>query len=311
LRVVARDPERAVVAADLPPLLGDYRVEADALVFRPRFPVAPGLSLEAYFAGERLGLPNLEERLLVVDTGTPQTVVEAVFPSGDEIPANLLRFYVHFSAPMALRDVPRRIKLLEADGRPIELPFVELEEGLWDPTHRRLTLIVHPGRIKRGVGPHEALGPVLVPGEEIRLVVEAEARDLDGRDLVQAFEKRYRVGPEERRALGPDDFRLEKPATGPAKLDIVATRPLDHALFERLIRVESEEGELVPGTVEIDEHERRWRFRPESLWRPGTYQVTLDAALEDLAGNRPGRSFEVEDGATSTPGPLFLEFDVE
>src|SRR6266516_7655904 len=34
---------------DVPPLLGSYSVESGALVFRPRFPLSPGMHLRAVF----------------------------------------------------------------------------------------------------------------------------------------------------------------------------------------------------------------------------------------------------------------------
>lgn len=52
-----------------------------------------------------------------------------------------------------------------------------MPDGLWDPEGRRLTLFLHPGRIKRGVAMHEALGLALRPGRRYRLVVDREAED--------------------------------------------------------------------------------------------------------------------------------------
>jgi hypothetical protein len=317
LRVIALDPARAVAAAELPALLGDFQVEADALVFRPRFPVAAGLRLEAIFDGaafDRLtgsrGTPSLRSSFEVVDQDPSSTVVAAIYPSGDEVPANLLRFYLHFSAPMALRDVARQVQLLSADGQSLELPFVELEEGLWDPSRRRLTLIVHPGRIKRGVGPHEALGPVLVPGAEVRLVLGMGARDLEGRPLARAFEKRYRVGPEVRAPLKTADFRVIAPSSSTAALELVATRPLDQALFSRLVVVEDQDGKRVDGSFEVADHEQRLIFRPSAAWKRGRYLVKIDALIEDLAGNRPGRSFEEPESGHSAQA-LSFEFAVD
>ena len=36
------------------------------------------------------------------------------------------------------------------DFEAIELPFLEIDEELWDPAMMRLTLFIDPGRIKRG-----------------------------------------------------------------------------------------------------------------------------------------------------------------
>ena len=57
------------------------------------------------------------------------------------------------------------IHLLGEAGKPVELPFLELDEELWDPEMTRLTIFIDPGRIKRGVRPLEEIGPALEAGK--------------------------------------------------------------------------------------------------------------------------------------------------
>ena len=71
-------------------------------------------------------------------------------------------------------------------------------------------------------------------------------------------------------------------------------RPLDHALLERLLSVRDPSGKPVVGTAVIREPETRWEFRPASPWLAGNYRLIVDTRLEDLAGNRVGRPFEVD-----------------
>ena len=71
-----------------------------------------------------------------------------------------------------------------------------------------------------------------------------------------------------------------------------ARKPLDHALFERLIHVEDRDGKLVRGTVSLEDKDARWRLVPEQPWRAGEYALRAAGELEDLAGNRPTRLFE-------------------
>src|SRR5262249_56091734 len=100
-----------------------------------------------------------EKTFLLPKPETVPTVVEHVYPSRKELPENLLRFYFHFSAPMSRGDVYQYIRLLDAAGKPIEAPFLELEQELWDESGRRFTLLIDPGRIKRGLKPREEGGP--------------------------------------------------------------------------------------------------------------------------------------------------------
>src|SRR5262250_2245322 len=73
----------------------------------------------------------------------PQVVL--VQPSGAEVPANLLRFSIRFAAQVE-GPLLRRLSLVRADGRPVLEPF--LEQELWSPSGKILTVMMHPGRVK-------------------------------------------------------------------------------------------------------------------------------------------------------------------
>src|SRR6186713_2761613 len=76
--------------------------------------------------------------------------VDAVYPSAATLPANHLKFYIHFSAPMRQGVFLDHCKLLDDHGRMIMTePFRETE--LWSEDGKRLTLWLHPGRQKTGV----------------------------------------------------------------------------------------------------------------------------------------------------------------
>src|SRR5260370_21271035 len=68
---------------------------------------------------------------------------------------------------------------------------------------------------------------------------------------------------------------------------------LDYALLERLLQVIGPSGAVV-GTASIEDQETRWRFTPGEPWKPGNYRLQIDTSLEDLAGNRVGRAFDVD-----------------
>ena len=75
-------------------------------------------------------------------------MVDGVYPSSDVLPENLLRFYVHFSAPMQRGGVQGHIFLLDAEGQEVKGAFLNLATELWDSAMQRLTILLHPGRIK-------------------------------------------------------------------------------------------------------------------------------------------------------------------
>jgi hypothetical protein len=73
-------------------------------------------------------------------------------------------------------------------------------------------------------------------------------------------------------------------------------RPLDYALLNRSLTVRQGQSmqTSVQGSIALDDNERQWRFTPAVPWIPGMYELVIDPQLEDLAGNRIGRPFEVD-----------------
>jgi hypothetical protein len=225
---------------------------------------------------------------------TAATVVQAVHPATREVPANLLRLYVVFSASMSIGEAADRVRLVEADGRRVEGAFLELQEELWDPTRRRLTLILDPGRIKRGLRGHQELGAPLQAGHRYRLEIDAGWRDGRGRPLGASFSHELVAGPDDREAPAPSTWRLDPPGGAAAPLVVRLPEPLDRALLASRMAVEDPAGRPVAGTIDVDEGDRRWRFTPREAWRPGAYRLRVAPDLEDVAGNSLRRLFDAD-----------------
>src|SRR4051794_36576043 len=101
--------------------------------------------------------------------GQPMPRVVFVQPSAHEVPANLLRISIEFAAPVE-GPVLSRIALLHADGRLIQEPF--LQQELWSPSGKILTVIMHPGRVKTGLNAREEMGPILTAGDDVVLAFD-------------------------------------------------------------------------------------------------------------------------------------------
>jgi hypothetical protein len=223
------------------------------------------------------------------------TIVSAVYPSADELPENLLKFYLHFSAPMSRGRVYQHIHLLDAAGHDVELPFLELDQELWDPAMTRLTLLLDPGRIKRGVRPLEEVGSSLQPGRRYTLVIDRSWPDAAGQPLQADYRKSFTVSAAERTPPAPSDWRVTAPAAGSrAPLEVDFPRPLDRALALRLIRVAAPDGRDLDGAVDVSDQERRWTFTPAAPWSAGAHALVIATTIEDLAGNNIGKAFDVD-----------------
>ncbi len=281
----------------VPPVGGSYRVEGLRLVFTPRYPPLAGLKYRAV-----LRLPEgnkIEQELSLAKLAVAETKparVEQIYPSGDLLPENHLRFYIHFSQPIERGNAYEHLELLDAAGKPVESAFLELGEELWDPSGRRFTLLLDPGRIKQGLKPREELGPILHSGKKYTLVVKSGWRDIKGRPLAAGFRKSFSVGSVIDEPIDTKRWKFNSPRIGTAEPLVVRfPRPLDHALLERTFSVVDGAGERVSGRVTITDVERRWEFTPDSPWAVGGQQLVVDTVLEDTAGNSIGRAFEVDE----------------
>jgi hypothetical protein len=303
-QLLAVYPEQEDVIADigLPSMLGTYRVQSGALRFEPQFPLEPGLGYRAIFhldqlpGGHGVRSPPISSVFKAPPRrSNPSTVVSQIYPSAARLPENLLKFYVHFSVPMSRGHIYEHIHLRDAAGKDVELPFLEIDEELWNPDMTRLTLFIDPGRIKRGVRPLEEVGPALEAGKRFTLVIDSTWLDGAGSPLRESFQKTFEVGPPDRDPPDPAQWKIQPPkAETRGALTLIFPEPMDHALAQRVICVTSATGELLAGATALEDQERRWTFTPARPWRHGAYQLVIQTTIEDLAGNNIGKPFEVD-----------------
>jgi hypothetical protein len=295
LNYSGQSPESALAVyaagADTP-MLGTYSKEGDTLIFRPRFPLSSGTSYRAVFPGGTL----------VVDAApaaAPTARVEHVYPSASVLPANELKLYIYFSAPMSRGEAWKHIHLLDDAGKPVPLAFLELDQELWDPGNQRLTVLFDPGRIKRGLVPTNEIGPPIVEGKHYKMVIDRDWHDAQGARLVEDFKKPFTGGPSDRTPPDPKHWSVTAPKAGTTEPLIVDfPKPMDYALLQRMLEVQG-----VAGRIAIDRDETRWSFTPDAPWKAGAYRLIADNLLEDIAGNHLDRAFDV-DLQKATPAPV-------
>lgn len=218
----------------------------------------------------------------------------AIYPTADQLPENLLRFYVYFSAPMREGGVLGHIQLVDLQGQKVEGVFFDSIFELWDPSMRRLTLLFDPGRVKTGLRAHEQLGRALIPGESYVLVIGEGLMDAYGNPLAHSHEKAFTVTEADLTPPDIDNWQIISPSGSTTEpLEIHFPAPLDHGLLAEFVRVQREEGKVVQGEIALDSHETIWRFRPEEPWQAGTYELTVNTRLEDIAGNNLHGLFDI------------------
>jgi hypothetical protein len=159
----------------------------------------------------------------------------------------------------------------------------------------RLTLLIDPGRIKRGLRPLEEVGPALEEGKRYALVIDQAWKDGTGTPLKEAFQKVFRVGSADRDPPNPARWKIQPPKSETRDaLTITFPESMDHALAQRVIQVTSDSSERTQGKIALEDQERRWVFAPTQPWHRGRYEVVIQTTIEDLAGNNIGKPFDVD-----------------
>src|SRR5262245_4736204 len=218
--------------------------------------------------------------------GQPAPRVVLVQPSGPEVPANLLRISISFASQVEGPLLPR-LALLYADGTRVQEPF--LEQELWSPSGKILTVLMHPGRVKTGLNARNEKGPILSAGDDVALA-------LDGVPI-----KRWRVGPADE--IGPMALEWTVSAVrveSKQPLVVALDGPIDGRDADYLAIADVRD-RRVAGRARLTNGESTWTFTPSAPWRPGAYKLVVRGTLEDPAGNRLGSHFETP--IHSPPGP--------
>lgn len=282
----------------LPNVAGDYEILGDGVRFTPRFAFDSGVVFRATLDLGALGRPGLVEGQTLEfsfprETGSADTKVSHVFPSSAVLPENLLRFYIRFSNPMQRGLAANNIEVLGPDGGPTPDVLYRAPVELWDHSMSCLTVLLDPGRLKRGVGPNRVLGPPLKAGQRYTLVIGTGMIDVYGRPLRKAFNRPFTVSEAVRAPITIEEWGISRPAAGSREpLELTCPRPLDWAQLLHGITVVSETGLPISGCVDIGTGETQWRFTPDEPWQAGTYSVCVAPSLEDICGNTPYGPFD-------------------
>lgn len=326
-----------------PPVLGQHRVTSTTVDFIPMFPFDPGRGYAVEidptklptFAEAPAGKPTPRTaqsfRTVVVipaELRSPTVTVSRMLPTAAVLPENLLRIYLEFSGPMAREHGRDFLKLVEVnkDGTDVDVKdaFLALDVDFWSPDGRRYTVLLDPGRVKRGILPNDQFGRALKPGRRFALIVDPKWRDEHGQRLAAAFRHEFLVGPAEMTPLRLADWKVHGPSFAKASdgkpsstvqgpLLVHFPRSLDHGLLQRALGVQRD-GQPIEGDIAIGANETEWRFTPKSAWTPGRYELVVLSILEDPMGNQIGRTFDVdkftEIDKSASPDRMTIPFTV-
>jgi hypothetical protein len=274
------------------PMAGTFSMDGAVLRFRPRFAFAAGTSY-AWITRQPPARPSLVlTRPALSRVAT--TVVTGIYPAAAGLPVNTLRFYLHFSAPMSEGFATTAVQLRDTDsGEALAGAILPMDPELWDPGRRRLTLLLDPGRIKRGLLPHTQAGYPLTSGRRVALVIDQAFPDATGTPLAARAVREYTVGSAIRQRVSPGGWRIGHPERGTRRpVRVHFDRPMDHALVHRCLTIVDAAGRRVAGESTVATGERHWTFTPGTRWADEQYALLVKPQLEDVAGNSITRVFD-------------------
>ena len=301
-------------------MAGDYAAVDRVIRFMPMYGFDPGRSFHVVFDPAKIpgGDPadSWRQRSLSQTVGLAgpraerSTFVRQIYPSGAELPENMLRFYLEFSAPMGRGDVMEHIRLVDDTGTDVVDPFLPVEAELWTPDRTRFTLFFDPGRVKRDIKPNREMGRALMPGKRYTLVVSEGWLDGNGQRLKADLRHDFSVARAIETSLDPLMWKIDAPKPG-TRDPLAVTFPwaLDYGLLQRALGV-GRDGTEVPGAATVGPGETRWMFAPRDPWNAGDYTLVVLTLLEDPAGNRMGRAFEVSQATADAPDHVAMPFSV-
>ncbi len=133
----------------------------------------------------------------------------AITPSSDTWPENLLRFYIHFSAPMSRRGAIGFVSLVDEKGQKLPDVFLEVNANLWNSDDTRFTVLLDPGRVKRGILPNLELGRAIRDRGRYTIVIDAGLARRRRSAAEGGYRRDVKVGLPIELPLTPADWRSD------------------------------------------------------------------------------------------------------
>ena len=275
------------------PILGEWQQVSNRLTFKPAVPLDAS---DTYYLKTNLdNYPWLTvETIRINRNGKKPVTVVGIYPSANELPENLLRFYVEFSQPMREDDFLSNVSFKDENGNDLSGIFLPSRYEYWNKERTMITLIFDPGRVKAGLRANQKMGRALQNGKKYQLVIESSCRALNGQKLDRKYSKEFVVTEEVNSVINPNEWIVTPPlANTKGSLILDFNRFIDHLNASTFIAVFDTNGHQISGTTELSNNASTWTFFPEKKWIKGKYKILVYNKLEDICGNNLIHGFDV------------------
>lgn len=270
------------------PILGDYDISRERIIFRPIVPFTAGLQYEVRLKGEPIGqfkVPGRDN-----NTAGPELTI---YPTNDTLPENVLKLYLEFTRPMQEGRALNYIRIVKNNKDTLPGVFLDLQPELWNKENTILTVWFDPGRIKRDLQPNKTMGAPIQKGNKYQLVILSGWPDQDGKATAFTYLREFIAGPRDSTMPDPSQWKIEIPKPeSDQPVEVIFNEPLDYVLIKNAIRILDGGGKPVPGTINVNDEEKGFNYVPSSPWKAGNYILEVESRLEDNAGNNLNHPFD-------------------
>ena len=303
-------------------VLGDYRVEKNRTAFSPRFLPDPDVDYIVSFNFNKLNeVLNIsfrsEKDSLIYETVVFKSIdsqaseILQIYPHINVLPENALRLYIYFSKPMSFENPYDHISLLDQRREKINNAFVVLPKGLWNEDRTRLTVLLHPGRVKQGVGPNLIEGSVLKEGNLYELAISEEWKDANGMPLSMSFSKKFYATKAQRNKLRKKDWVINSICKDECILKLSTGDIPDIELVDNMIAIENEKGKSIDFNF-YPEDNGSFLIRSDAFKKETRFTMVINPRMEDISGNSFLNAFDSKEGTRIKEGkPIEIQIVIK
>ena len=260
-------------------ILGKIKKGDSHTTFTPLVPFDPEI-VYTLFYGEQVYVFEIEK----ADTNQSLQITD-IYPSVNQVPANILKWYIQFSKPVNPVKIYEHIQFLDQDNQPIHRSILNLGAPLLSADGMLLTIWVEPGRQKRMLGPNQHLGSVFEPSKKYTLRIASTLKDAQGFPIENEVTHTFTTLDADRIKPSLSNWTTTSlQANTLQRLEIKCEEQLDYGSLLDAFSLYYD-GRPVAGTIAYDSFNKTIIITPVSNWKKGTYTIQMEPQLEDLAGN--------------------------
>jgi hypothetical protein len=266
-----------------------FKLQNDSLMVQPLLPLGENLEFEWQIFSDGVVIKE-QFKTIAVQHVNPVPKVTKLFPISDTIPANILMFHVYFDQPMNEDPMAfKHIDIIDKNGK--IKSFAWRQKSTWTDSGKHLVLMVHPGRIKRGIA-YTDDGPLFEPNEKYTLRISKHIKNKYNQSLKETHLKTLFVKSALRKELNENDLDVILPKINSREsLKLLFSRPIDIGSLNIGVEVLNEKGESIAGQFFQDNDHQRY-FVPNFKWEEESLTLVFTEYFSDLSSNHFKRAFE-------------------